>query len=68
MGNIISLKTEKQIRTFMRTYSLLHRVSKTYKVDNVTTWLLVVGLAETYQFVERPIGERILRRSKANDQ
>ena len=52
----------------MITDSLLHRVSKTYKVDNVTTWLLVVGLAETYQFVERPIGERILRRSKANDQ
>ena len=61
------MKTEKQIHTLMSVYCLLHRVSDTYKVDNITTWLLVVGLAETYQFVERPIGERILQRSKVND-
>lgn len=61
------MKTEKQIHTLMSTYSLLHRVSNTYKVYNITTWLLVVGLAETYQFVERQVGERILQRSKAND-
>ena len=61
------MHNEKLIRTLMGTYRILNRVSDTYKVDNVITWLLVMGLAETYQFIERPIGERILQRSKAND-
>lgn len=61
------MHNEKQIHTLMITYRLLYRVSDTYKVDNTITWLLVMGLAETYQFVERPIGERILQRSNAND-
>ena len=61
------MHNEKQIHTLMITYSLLYRVSNSYKVDNTITWLLVMGLAETYQFVERPIGERMSQRSNAND-
>ena len=61
------MHNEKQIHTLMITYRLLYRISDTYKVDNTITWLLVMGLAETYQFVERPIGERMFQRSKAND-
>lgn len=50
--------TEEQRRSMTNTYRLLYNIGKDFKADNVSTWLLIMGLAETYEFVMRWVNEK----------
>ena len=56
-GDGISIKeqdmTERQRRSITSTYQLLYSTTKNFRIDNASTWLLIIGLAETYEFVMR---------------
>ena len=45
--------TEEQRRSMTSTYQLLYHVSNGFIAENQSTWLLIIGLAETYEFVMR---------------
>ena len=45
--------TERQRRSITSTYQLLYSTTKNFRIDNASTWLLIIGLAETYEFVIR---------------
>lgn len=57
--------TEEQRRSITNTYRLLYNISEGFRADNASTWLLVIGLAETYEFAMRwPNEKRKIQRTK----